>query len=432
MKEEYEPLEIAAEARSMERHRHSPFRIGQLLALARDFVFLTFGKYGQYVITLVTLPLIARILGAEGLGFLSIALSSYFIGSVIGDLGITSFMAAVVGSESITQWRASYAAVRASIVTVMGIALLGCLAVGADVHVQMIVLGLFCGGFTSISDDWVLIGQGRFGVSTLYQSIGRISYLILLTLILPRYPSPSVAMVCLLVSSIPTVVLTWVDTTRRLGRPPCPRKVREVLRMAAPVLASRLLMQSYGAGSIMIYSAVINASSLGLFAASDRLVRAVQSLLDLLGYTLLPRLARQTDRSQFWRRSMLALAVTLTIAAAATATLCLVAPIVIRLVFGADFIGAVEILRVEALILPATALSSYAITAVLAVRRDTIGVLIGGIIGALIGAAAFAFAARTHSVWALVYGTLAVEASTAIWYGIRMRQLFLREHKERH
>ena len=415
----------------MNSHRRPPIRFGQILALARDFSFVTFGRYGQYLVTLVTLPLTARVLGTEGLGLLAVAMSSYFIGSIVGDLGIPTYMAARITSDSVIQWRSSYAAVRVTIVIGMGVALLASIAVGAQVHIHMILLGLLCGGFASVSDDWVLLGQGRFGASMAYQVIGRIGYLVLLVVLLPRYPHPSTPMICMLVAWVPTVLLTWYDTIRSLGWPPYPRKVLDVLRMGVPVVTSRLLGASYGQGSTTIYSTVLDATSLGLFTASDRLVRAVQTLLDPIGYTVLPRLARHSDASRFWRRSMFALTLCLITAAVATAALFLAAPIVVRLVFGAEFLSAVAILRVEALILPAAAVTSYVTVAVLTVRRDTVGVLIGAIIGTCIAAAALAIATQTHSVWTLVYGTLAAEISVAAWYVVRLRQLFVREHRGR-
>ncbi|MET8778427.1 lipopolysaccharide biosynthesis protein [Nocardia sp. NPDC004654] len=407
-----------------------------LLAVLRDIGYVSFGKYGQYVITVVTVPLIARVLGAHGLGLLAIGMSSYFIGSLLVDLGITSFLAARVHDTGehrddrhgyINQLRGDYLTIRAMGFAVLGAALAAGLAIGVPDEVDMILLGLFAGGFWSVSEDWLLIGQGRFGTSTAYQAVGRIGYLILLVVLLPRLPHAHVALLCLLVSSVPTVVLTWWDSLRTYGRPARPRLVRAVLRTGAPVLTSRLLITLYGQGAAAVYAAVLNAAALGLYSAGDRLVRAIQSMLDAIGFALLPRMARRGADHRFWRNALQALAAAVCLATVAAAAVWLAAPVLIHLVFGDEFTGAIGLLRVEVLMLPATTVTSFVTTAVLPVRQDTTGVLIGAVLGTCVAVAALAIAFRTHSVWTLVYGAVVIEFTVAAWYLARVRWLIVRE-----
>ncbi|WP_040748088.1 oligosaccharide flippase family protein [Nocardia transvalensis] len=403
-----------------------------MAAVIRDIGFVSFGKYGQYVITVVTLPLISRLLGPHGVGLLAIGMSAYFIGSLAVDMGITSFLAAKVHDTPgeaayIDHLRGAYLAIRAVTLGALGLALLAGLAVGAPPAVHMILLGLFTGGFWSISEDWLLIGQGRFGASTLYQGVGRVAYLGLLIALLPHVPSASVAMLCLLVSSFLTVALTWWDALRTYGLPARPRHVREILRMGAPVLTSRALVTSYGQGSAAVYAAVLDAASLGLYSAGVRLVRAIQSMLDPIGFALLPRMARRSGEKVFWRNAIRSLLACLTAAVVAVVGVWVLAPVLIHVMFGSAFAAAVPLLRVEVLILPATTVTSLVTTAVLPVRQDTVGVLIGAVIGTAVAAVALVVAVHTESVWTLVYGTVAAEVTVALWYLVRMRWLILRE-----
>ncbi|MBF6327873.1 lipopolysaccharide biosynthesis protein [Nocardia transvalensis] len=401
----------------------------------RDIGYVSFGKYGQYVITVVTLPLIARQLGTHGVGLLAIGMSAYFIGSLAVDLGITSFLAAKVhdarAETDIDRLRGTYLAIRATTLSTIGLALLGGLAIGVPPPLHMILLGLFAGGVWSISEDWLLIGQGRFGASTLYQGAGRIGYLVLLVVLLPRYPTASTALLCLLLSSLLTVALTWWDAWRTFGIPGRPQHVRRVLRIGAPMLTSRALVTSYGQGSAAVYAAVLNAASLGLYSAGDRLVRAIQSLLDPIGFALLPRMARRSTDESFWRSSVRSLAACVAVAVVAVLAVWVTAPLVVHIMFGSAFDGAVPLLRVEALILPATTVTSFVTTAVLPVRQDTAGVLIGAVAGTCVAAVALGIAMQTHSVWTLVYGTVCAEIAVALWYLVRMRWLVLRERGAR-
>ncbi|TLF76889.1 lipopolysaccharide biosynthesis protein [Nocardia cyriacigeorgica] len=398
----------------------------------RDIGYVSFGKYGQYLITLLTLPLIARILGADGVGLLAIGMSSYFIGSLLVDLGITPFLAARVHDIRTTradlgELRGAYLAIRATTLAALAAMLVAGTAVQVPAPVQMILLGLFTGGFWSISEDWLLIGQGRFGTSTVYQGAGRIGYLVLLILLLPRFPSAPVVLLCMLVSSVLTVALTWWDSVRTFGTPPRPRNVRAVLRIGGPILTSRALVSSYGQGSVAIYAAVLDAVSLGLYSAGDRLVRAIQSLLDPIGFALLPRMARRSTQGTFWRSSVRSLLVCVCAAVLAVAGVWLLAPLLIHVIFGDQFTGAVALLRVEVFILPATTVTSFVTTAVLPVRQDTAGVLIGAIVGTCVALIALGIALHTRSVWTLVFGSLAAEVAVALWCLVRMRWLVLRD-----
>ena len=398
----------------------------RFLTLVRDIGFVSVGKYGQYFVTAITLPLIARILGPEGLGLLSIGMSAYFFGSLLVDLGIPQFLAARVPDSDIDQVRGNYFAIRVGVLTALGAALLVSLVIGVAPPVHMILVGLFAGGFWSVSEDWLLIGQGRFIASTMYQGVGRLVYLALLVVALPHCPTASAALLCMLVSSFLTVALTWRDSLRRYGNPARPHRVGTTMRMAAPVLTSRLMVVSYGQGAAAIYASVLDAASLGLYSAGDRMVRAMQSILDPIGFALLPRMARSSNDSQFWRRANLALLACVGVAAIATVVLWLAAPQLVTILMGSDFAAAIPLLRVEILILPATAVSSFVTTAVLTVRKDTSGVFIGAIIGTCVGAVALYAAFQTQSVWALVYGTVACEFSVALWYLLRMRHLVRR------
>ncbi|MEU6581666.1 lipopolysaccharide biosynthesis protein [Nocardia sp. NPDC046763] len=398
-----------------------------LLSVLRDIGFVSLGKYGQFLVTAVTVPLTARTLGVSGVGLLAIGMSAYFLGSLLVDLGINTFLAALLNDEGLDELRGSYLAVRGAGLSIIAVALTAGLAVGVGPHLRMILLGLFVGGFLSMSEDWLLVGQARFGASMTYQIAGRVVYLVLLVAMLPRLPHAEVVLLCLLLSSVVTVVLTWRDAHTRFGRPGRPTKVVMILRTGAPVLASRLLVTSYGQGTATVYSSVLDAASLGLYSASDKLVRAVQSLLDPIGLALLPRMARERTDPSFWRHEMRALAACVIVAAVAVAGIWVTAPFAVQLIYDDDFRAVVPMLRVEVCILVATATTSFVTTAILPVRQDTVGIMIGAVVGTAVAATALLLTLRTHSVWTLVWGTVAAEFCVAAWYLARTGQLAARE-----
>lgn len=400
------------------------------IAIVRDIAYVIFGKYGQYLITFITLPLIARLLGTEGVGLLAIGMSAFFVGSLALDMGITTFLAARVRDADVNQVRGNYLAVRLAILSVLALILVASLAFNGHPHLQMIALGLFAGGVSSMGDDWVLMGQSRFGILVIYTSIGRILYLILIVSVLPIYRDATVAIVCLMVSSIPQLLLTWRLTTRELGRPERPRNTGEILRLGAPVFTSRMLENTYEQGSAVVFSAALSAHSLGLFSASDRPTQAASSMLDAIGFGLLPRLAGRRNEGDFWRRGVQALAITFVISLCAAIALCLIAPWAVPLVFGDAFTSAVPLLQVEAFVLPGTAVASFVTTAILPVCRDTRGVLYGSAIGTGVILVALGLAFTNGSVWNLVWGILIAETTVATFYLFRMAHIARREDHE--
>jgi O-antigen/teichoic acid export membrane protein len=408
--------------------------VPRLVRLVRDFGAVVFGKYGQYLTTLVTVPLLARILGPAGMGLLAVGMSAYFFGSVVVDLGMTPFLAARVPELRATpgklqQLRADFMALRLATLAVLGLAYAGGWLAGVPPYVHMILLGLFAGGLWSASDDWLLIGQGRFVASALYQGSGRIVYLILLIAVLPHSRHAATAVWCLLGSAVLTVGGTWWDSHRHFGALMRPRSPGDILRTSWPIVTSRILTTGYGQGAPAIYSGMLDAASLGLFSAGDRLVRATQSLLDMIGLVLLPRMARRGGHEQFWRHGVRGLQGSVAVAVVAATMLWICAEPIVHLLFGSQFTPAVGLLRAELVILPATTISSYISTALLPVRQDTHGILIASIVGTTASAVGLLTASWTHSVWALIGGTIAAEFGVACWYLARMRHLVRGEQR---
>ncbi|ETZ88103.1 polysaccharide biosynthesis family protein [Mycobacteroides abscessus MAB_030201_1075] len=237
----------------MSNEPRSSTTLPRALRLARDFGAVVFGKYGQYLVTFATVPLLARVLGPAGMGLLAVGMAAYFFGSIVVDLGMTPFLAARVPElrntpAELQQVRTDYLTVRLMTLGVLGAALGAGWIAGVPPYVHMILLGLFTGGFWAASDDWLLIGQGRFIASAIYQGSGRITYLLLLVVLLPHSPHAATAILCLLGSSILTVAGTWWDSLRTFGSLCRPYAPGQILRSSWPIVTSRLLTTGYGQG----------------------------------------------------------------------------------------------------------------------------------------------------------------------------------------
>ncbi|KXO88663.1 polysaccharide biosynthesis protein [Tsukamurella pulmonis] len=389
--------------------------------LARDVVLVSAGRYGQYAVTLITIPLCARLLGPTGMGLLAVAMSTYFLGALCTDLGITAFVSARAEQPGLARLRGDYAGLRAGALVLFVALLLLALLTPVPRAVELGALGLVVGSVSACGDDWVLLGRGRFGAVVVQQSAGRLLYLALLLLALPQVRTPEAAMACLLAGNLVAVGWSWARTVRDYGPPARPGPPGPLLRTGGPVLTARLLSSSYGPGAATVFSPALTPQALGQFSASDRPVQAAGSLLDAVGVSLLPRLARR-DGGAFWvtaRRGILLVGLGGTVLAALATVL---APWVLPLLFGADFDAAVPLLQIQAWALPGLAVASFVATAVLPVLGDARGVLLAGTVGAAVIAIALLLTLRTHDPRTVVLGVVAAQTAAAGFSVLRARR----------
>ncbi|CAM3342016.1 lipopolysaccharide biosynthesis protein [Tsukamurella hominis] len=388
----------------------------------RDVVLVSAGRYGQYAVTLVTIPLCARVLGPAGMGLLAIAMSTYFLGALCTDLGLTAFVAARAGKPGLDRLRGDYAGLRAAALAAFTALFVLAVVLPVPRAVEMAALGLVVGSVSACGEDWVLLGAGRFGAVVAQQTAGRVVYLALLVALLPQIRTPEAAMGCLLAGNLVTIGWSWARTLRDYGRPARPGRPRALLRTGAPVFAARVLSSTYGPGAATVFAPALAPPALGLFSASDRPVQAAGSLLDAVGMSLLPRLARR-DTGAFWstaRRGIVAVAAGAALLAAAAT---LLAPWLVPLIFGPEYHGAVALLQIQAWALPGMAVASFVATAVLPVLDDARGVLLAGGVGAAVITAALAVALHTHAPLTVVTGIVAAQTAAAGFSVLRARRL---------
>ncbi|EFV14040.2 lipopolysaccharide biosynthesis protein [Segniliparus rugosus] len=393
------------------------------LAVIRDIGYVSFGKYGQYLVALVTLPVSARVLGPSGMGLLAVAMSTYFLGSLVADLGITPYLAARVDGPGLAQLRGDYAGLRATVVFLLGCGCAAALALGAPADLGMMALGLFGGSISSSGDDWVLLGKNRFGTIALLQSTGRVLYLATLLVFLPRFPTPTTAMLCLILSTLVPVVGSWAITVRDYGPPARPKSPAPLVRTGRTVLAARLLENTYEQGSATVFAVALSTHSMGLFSGSDRLVQAVGALLDAIGWSLIPRMARHKAGDSFLAAAMRGARAVALIGSAAAIVTGIFASWGVLLLFGPAFTGSVPLVRVEAWCLPGMAVASFFSTAVLPARGDALGVLYGATIGAGVAFVALVVSLHDHSPMTVALGIVGAETTVALFYFLRARRL---------
>lgn len=381
--------------------------------LTRDVVLLLFGKYGQYVVTLLTTPVVARVLGVEGIGLLAVAMAAYFIGSAMVDFGLTHLLAPTAAVErSLGRLRGDYLALRLVTLSVLGVALTAALISGNQL-VVLVALGLCAGGLSSAGEDWILIGLGRYGRLALAQSITRLAYLAGVIAGVLLVPLPHVVLAVSIATNLLASLLTWWMSSRLV--PPIERpnvaRVARLVRRGAVAFGSRLLIVGYSLGAPLLYATALPGSALGLFSSGERVVRAAQSVNDALGVALLPRFARaDAGGAGLWQRVPAAVVGALLSGCLLATVLWIMAPWVIAILYGPAFVAAVPVLRLLVLVIPAAAISSVLLTSVVYVVGDSWGVLLCSVVGLAGVAVTVGFAFAWPAASTIATGTVIVEA----------------------
>lgn len=389
------------------------------LAFLRDIVAVIFGKFGQYIVTAITVPLSARLLGPSGTGELAAATSAFFFGSVLIDHGIPQLMGREVHDpERAGPSRSAYLVTRSSILAALAVSVFILLVTHAPGIGVTLSIGGLVGGLSSLGEEWVLYAFGRFTAVMFTQVVARISYLFALAIVLPLVREWWVPLICLAITNaIGTLASWWLARNYAFTRPDA-RAYRTILSLGTRAAPARLLTTSYQQGASAIYALALPTHALGIFSGSDKLVRAAQSVIDSVGMALFPRFLGRSPSAV--RRSTLSAGVAvLIVGVCAASALSLVAEPLIHILYGQAYAEAAQVLRIEAWLIPATGLSSMLITSTLSALQDVKGILIGSSVGVIITLAGLTLTFVTQDVRSAAFGSLASEWGVCAWIVIR-------------
>lgn len=388
------------------------------LSVTRDLAYLMLGKYGQFVISLLTIPIVARQLDVDGMGALAIGISANFFSAVLVDFGLSQVLSARTAADGVPGTvRNAYGVIRWAM-TGLVVVVAAPLIVFGGPALQVLGTGLIAGAISGLNDIWILYGSREFGQVSVVQVVVRLAYFGGVAATISIVPSPHTVIVWLALSNVATNI-----TVRRLAG--APEKVRPsradvmmLFHLGIPVVAARMLTASYTQGASLLQATVLSPVQIGLFSAGDRLVRSVQSVLDALGLALLPRVSKLRSESlqRYWRSVWLSIGIGFAAAMVAAGVLAVAAPFLISILYGPKFEEAVPLLRLEVLLLPGAAVVAITTNVLLYVQEDGRTILIGagiGLLSMLVGVAVMSVHPSTHVA---VYGALLAEWLVAIWF----------------
>lgn len=325
-----------------------------------DVATLAVGRYGQFVITLVTLPLIARNTSTEQFGLYAVGTALFFFGSVFCDWGLSLPLGAMAKDASprrIRALRSDYLLLRIKLILIATIMAVTFLFFGGS---HTLAAGFLAGCLSSLGEDWLLIASGRFLASVTCQWAGRIVYLLCVFISVPIFKDPFPVFLALSSSAIVTMFANWyLLGIPRLTSANSEIKALTLLGLGLPVVAAKLVTNVYGIGLSVFLAARVPVAVVGVYSGGDRVIRAVAAALDSFVIAQFPHIARRVNAAGMnWVILMQVLIVAAGTGGLFATLIWIAAPWIVEFLYGDALDGAVDVLRLTAILIPASALTS--------------------------------------------------------------------------
>jgi PST family polysaccharide transporter len=414
-------------------------RIGAVMRnrITQNTVALYASQFLLTVVPLITLPWIARALGAAGLGEVVFVQSFGWVLAAIAEYGFR-----LSGTRAVARVRDEPERLAQTVAGVMGAKLLLCGAVTVFALVALVlvprfredpgllVLGWLLGITQGLDPLWYFAGVERLRLTAAMEAAVRVLTAAAI-IALVHDPGQSKLVLAIWAGGYAVSSFGLISVMYRavpLRRPDFGAAVA-ALREGWSLFVNSAAITLYTAATVFLLGFVSTNAELAIFAAAERVVRAALRALSPVTSAAYPRVtylieSGRTDRAQ--RLSAIALVALGGFGVVSGAAIFALAPFIVDVLFGSGFDDAVGVMRVLALLLPLAALAGalsglwllprgfdrvFVRITVLAAIANVVLVLVVGSAAGAIGAA-----------WVLVGIELGVAASLAI--AIHRRRLF--------
>ena len=322
-------------------------------------VAATFGtNVGVAFLSFVNVLITARALGAEGRGTLAFLTTVAMLTATLSSLGVEEASANLVGREP--RGRPSLATNALILAVVFGTAAAGLVAVLTGVFPAVrgdAPLGLFALALVSVPFlvfqlylQFIVRGDYAFGVTNVTWLLAPVVNLLVngLFLALDRLSVTSALLAWVGGQALSTIVLAWYVQRRLAGfGAPDPTLARRSLGFGLKAHLGRLMKTGNYRLDQWILGSISGSRELGLYSVAVAWSEALFFLPDALVMVMRPDLVRASAREAGSRGAVL-LRTALVITAPLVLVLVIAAPILCVTVFGEEFRGAIDDLRLLA------------------------------------------------------------------------------------
>ncbi len=320
----------------------------------------------QFVLTvlpIVTLPWLAHALGPSELGVVVFVQSFSFLLSILVEYGF-----GLSATRAVARARDDREALAGTVAGVQGAKLLlvGVVTAAAAAALALVPrfredpdLLAFAWGLAVLQGcncGWFFTGVERMRVNAAVEVGVRLTAAAAIILLVRDPGDGRTVLWIWLLSAGASLALTTAIMYRAVPfRRPASAARRDALATGWALFVATAAVSLYTSATVFLLGLVVSSAQLALFSAAERVVRASMRATGALGAATYPRVtfllnSGREDRAQ--RLAVLSLAALTALGVATAVALNLLAPWIVRVFLGAEFSGAVPVLRVLALLVP--------------------------------------------------------------------------------
>lgn len=403
----------------------------------KNFVFLFIVQFSNYVLPFLVIPLLTRALGIEGFGKYAYYIALPNLLMIIIKFGFefsaTRQISIEEGNrEKVLRIASSVYLIRACLLVCMSLLLFAIITLfKPDEQIQSLVLG----GFLLLLGQallpiWYFQGLQQMKYVTFYTVTTKIVYVGLLFMLISDKQDYGLAVIIYGLAFAVAGIASTLHVFYQLGFAfKCSREdIKEQLCQALPFFTSRVCVTSYTASIVPILGHIATPTQVAIYAASEKLYMAAQSVMYPLANALFPHVAKHRDIALF--KKLFTVALVLFIVGGIAGYF--VAPHLIIFLFGQEFASAVDIfyLHMIALIfvLPSIMLG-YPLLAALGFSKEANNsVIIGAVVFFVLASIALYIGVAGAEYF--VISVIVVEATVCLIRGyFAMTKVFVKKEK---
>ena len=358
-----------------------PGMLADLRRLGGDAGLVSVGQIVSYAYPLVSIPLLSRVLGIDGLGVFIVTLAVIQILLVWTDFG---FGFSALRRTSVAGTSAQRQAVAASTIT----AKLALWAVGSVVllalvlavpamrpHLGLYLIGVLLSVGAALYPMWYLQGTGRLKLYALLTGGSRVVALVGLVLTVRMPDQLALAVFWQFLPYLLSAAVCWAvmarqkDVSLRLSGS---AEAAEALRDSLPLFVSLISGQLIVNSSAILLSQFAGYRQVGLFGPADRLTSAILGVVVAVEQAMMPRVSAAHAHPHEPHQRKIILGGFIGLYGLAGLMLALTAPVLIPWYLGADFDEAVPVVQLMGLATVITGVTRTFALDLIAADRSTV------------------------------------------------------------
>lgn len=338
-------------------------------------------QIGNLVVPLITLPYVSRVLGSDGFGLVAFSQSlSFLLGLVIGwgfdqsasrDVavkrddpgGLSSLTAQIVGARLIL-----------SLVALIIAAIVYLTSSTTRGSPEFVLMAWVAAVATGLTPLWFFLGLERLRAPSSIALGVRVVAAGLTFVLVQNSGDAWIVMALFTGSAVAGALITSGMLLRSVGlRRPSVRPALSAIRAGTAMFAGIAGLSLYTSMNVVLLGFLGTRAEVAHFSAAERVVRSAIQLLQPITTAAYPRityLESSGNQRRAVRLLLIGAGLVLSIALVGGAVLFLLAPELIRLIFGPQFADAAGVLRVLCALLPITTMAYVAGTWLMVKRQD--------------------------------------------------------------